>query len=103
MAAAPAFCALTYDASVALFEIERGTPCDHPELWEPVGQADATGAHAAKDAIREVSGETGWYRTRLVGDPRLADDPEYLWTYCQVSLNSETGERQIDCPETVSF
>ena len=74
-------------------------PLDHPQLWEPVGETDASGDHGARDAIGEVARdrETGWYRARL------AADPEYPWTYCHVSLNPETGATQLDCPDVVPF
>jgi hypothetical protein len=74
-------------------------PLDHPELWEPVGETDASGDHAARDAIAEVARdrEAGWYRARPAGDP------EPPWTYCEVRLHPETGETLISCPDELPF
>jgi hypothetical protein len=80
---------------MARFEIERGEPLDHPERWEPAGEAEASGDRAAMDAIDAVAEEARWYRTRI------ADEPDYPWTYCGVTMTA--GEKLIRCPETVAF
>jgi hypothetical protein len=108
---------------VARFAVEHGTPLHHPERWEPVKgvqksehrsrrkgrgkghppakrrEAEASGEHAARDAIYEVAhdGEAGWYRARLAGDP------EAPWTYCDVRLHPDTGETLLRCLDELPF
>lgn len=81
---------------MARFEVQRGVPFDHPERWEPLREAEASGDQAAPDAIDAVSEETGWYRARIA-------DEDQAWVYCEVTLNPQTGAKQIRCPEAPPF
>ena len=77
-----------------MFEVDRGEPDARPETWHPVGP---TNANTGQDAISAVATRSGWYRARP------EDNPDTAWTYCQVTVNLDSGEKQIDCPEDVPF
>ena len=69
------------------FEIERGESFDGPTEWKPAGEAEG---HTASDAVDAGSGSAGWYRVRRPA-------PDAPWTYCQVTVDPQTGEQQIEC------
>jgi hypothetical protein len=73
------------------FEVQRGEPFDQPENWKPAGEAEATGEQeeAAVHAVHSLAGKTGWYRTRVAGQPGDT------WIYCDVRVNGQTGEKEI--------
>ena len=77
-----------------MFEVDRGEPDTRPENWHAVGPTDAS---TGQDAIYAVATRSGWYRARP------EDDSDGAWTYCQVTVNLDTTEKQIDCPEEVPF
>jgi hypothetical protein len=47
---------------MARFAIERGEPLDIPERWDPVGEVDASGEEAVRDAISQVAKQAGFRR-----------------------------------------
>jgi hypothetical protein len=69
--------------------VQRGEPFTHPERWEDLGEADATGDEATADAVDQLSEDTGWYRAKI------KDEPNFGWNYCHVSLHRDTGEKLI--------
>jgi hypothetical protein len=48
-------------------------------------------------AIRALATRSGWYRARP------EDEPDSAWTYCQVTVDTATGAKEIDCPEELPF
>jgi hypothetical protein len=55
-----------------------------------MGGAEASGDQAAMDAVNAVSGETGWYGARVVGDPSYP-------CYCKSPLK-RSERREADPP-----
>jgi hypothetical protein len=77
-----------------MFEVDHGEPDTRPERWRAVGPTDAPDGMAA---IRALATRSGWYRARP------EDEPDSAWTYCQVTVDTATGAKEIDCPEELPF
>src|SRR5215207_3673150 len=67
------------------FEVEYLEELASGSEWKPVGEADAVGDQAAREAVGQVVELAGWYRTRI------KDQPDEPWTFCHVSLHPQTG------------